>query len=53
MPRGRKTVDDKKIQVQVYIAQSVIDNVGGMDNARSIAIKAIESAPKVKPPKTR
>lgn len=39
---GRKTVEDKKIPVQVYVKGSVIDAVGGIETARVIAKTAIE-----------
>lgn len=39
---GRKPITDKKIPVTVYIRESTIKDVGGMDAARELAINAIE-----------
>lgn len=39
---GRKPIDDPKIQLAVYVNSSFIEKVGGAEEARSIAAKAIE-----------
>jgi hypothetical protein len=38
---GRKTVDDKKIPVQVYVRQSHVEKIGGIFVARDVALSAI------------
>jgi hypothetical protein len=38
---GRKPIEDKKISLQIYPRQSMVD-ILGVDNAKSIAIQAIE-----------
>lgn len=39
---GRKPIDDPKIQLAVYINSSFVEKVGGTEEARLIAAKAIE-----------
>lgn len=41
---GRKPVADPKIQVHFWIQQSHVDKVGGMDEARTFCISAMENA---------
>lgn len=38
---GAKPIEDKKIKLTIYVRQSVIDRVGGIEAAKSIVIKAI------------
>lgn len=42
---GRKPVDDPKIQFSIYPLSSIIEKLG-KDNARAIAIEALEKAAK-------
>jgi hypothetical protein len=39
---GRKPIEDKKIPVTVYVPQSVISDLGGIENAREISLKALQ-----------
>lgn len=39
---GRKPIDDKKVAVTVYIRESRIDALGGMEAVKQLAINAIE-----------
>lgn len=43
---GRPTQDDPKIQLSIYVRESIIEHVGGEKKAKELAIKAIESAPR-------
>lgn len=45
---GRKSVTDKKIPVQVYVLQSQVDKLGGIEIARNIALTVLEGTKKVK-----
>lgn len=42
---GRKPVEDKAVQFCIYPRQSVIDAIG-LDNAKAIAMEALEKAAK-------
>lgn len=39
---GRKESDDKKVQVTLYVRQSVIDKNGGMSLIKDVLYKHIE-----------
>ena len=39
---GRKPVADKKIVVTIYIRQSLIESLGGMESVKAIATQAVE-----------
>jgi hypothetical protein len=40
---GRKKVEDKKLQVTVYIKKSTIQKKGGLDNLKTKIISSIET----------
>lgn len=42
-PRGRKTVEDKKIQICIYIRQSHVDALGGSKMVKWIGVQHIEN----------
>jgi hypothetical protein len=44
---GRKPVSDPKKQVTVYPHSSEVENVGGVEAAKEIAIKAIQRKAKI------
>lgn len=39
---GRKPISDKKVPLRIFPRQSQIDACGGEDQAKDIALKAIE-----------
>jgi hypothetical protein len=39
---GRKPIEDKKVPLTIYVRQSVIERVGGKDEAKQIATDAVE-----------
>lgn len=45
---GRKPIKDKKVTISVYPRESEILLVGGIDNAKLIALSAIERKAKLK-----
>lgn len=40
---GRKKVDDPKVGLTIYIAQSEVDLLGGKESARSLAVEALRT----------
>lgn len=42
--RGRKPVEDKKVHVPLYVKQSTIKTLKGLEKIKSISYTAIEEA---------
>ena len=40
-PAGRKTIEDKKVTVNLFIRQSVVDKLGGKENIQKLSYDAI------------
>lgn len=45
---GRNPVKDLKIPITIYIQQSIVDSVGGVEGAKALAVTAIERGSKKK-----
>jgi len=41
---GRKSIDDKKVTVNLFIRQSVIDKLGGKERVQKLGYDAISEA---------
>jgi hypothetical protein len=46
--RGRKPLEDKKIQIPIYVNESVVTKLGGVDNIRAHCYHAIGLAKQTK-----
>lgn len=40
--RGRKPIEDKKVQIPIYVKKSTIDALSGIENVRIAAYNGIE-----------
>lgn len=45
---GRKPVADPKVEMRIYPVKSAVDKVGGIEEAKEIAVDAIYKAAKKK-----